>query len=181
MGKILFGFFTLIILFAIACGGSRGASASFSDAERPESIEDDVRLEPTPTVETELGEYGGGGGEVTSLEDRGFGAPQEIALGEEFMFEEVLTVTVDFRELVSDNRCAEGSTCEEPGQAVVKLGVRSGGMSMGASDFVIESGAEGEIKKLGRFSVQLVDVNPLPNADGTLSDGYVATVLVFRQ
>ena len=97
------------------------------------------------------------------------------------MFEEVLTVTVDFRELVSDNRCAEGSTCEEPGQAVVKLGVRSGGMSMGASDFIIESGAEGEIKKLGRFSVQLVDVNPLPNADGTLSDGYVATVLVFRQ
>ena len=181
MGKILFGFFTLIILFAIACGGSGGASASFSDAERPEAIADDVRLEPTPTVETQLGEYGGGGGEITSLEDRGFGAPQEIALGEEFMFQEVTTVTVDFRELVSDNRCAEGNTCEDPGQAVVKLGVRSGGMSMGASDFVIEAGAEGEVKKLGRFSVQLVDLTPLPNADGTLGDNYVATVLVFRQ
>ena len=64
---------------------------------------------------------------------------------------------------------------------MVKLGIRSAGMSMGASDFVITPGAEGEVKKLGRFSVQLVNVTPLPNADGTLGDNYVATVLVFRQ
>ena len=181
MHKILFGFITLIILFSIACGGSGGASASFKDAERSEVISDDTRIEPTPTVETQLGEYGGGGGEVTSLEDRGFGLPQDIALGEEYMFQEVTTVTVDFRELLSDTRCPEGNTCEDPGQAVVKLGVRSGGMSMGASDFVIEAGQAGEIKKLGRFSVQVLDLVPLPNADGTLSNDYVATVQVFRQ
>jgi len=181
MYKTLFGFITLIILFAIACGGSGGASASFKDAERSEVISDDTRIEPTPTVETQLGEYGGGGGEVTSLEDRGFGLPQEIPLGEEFSFQEVTTVTVDFRELVSDTRCPEGNTCEDPGHAVVKLGLRSGGMSMGASDFVVEAGALGETKNLGRFSVQVLEVVPLPNADGTLSNDYVATVQVFRQ
>ena len=181
MARILLVFVTLIIVFTLACGGSGGASDSFKDAVRQESITDDTRIAPTPTVETELGTYGGGGGEITKLEDRGFGVPQEIPLGEEFMFEEVITVTVDFRELISDSRCADGASCDDPGQAVVKLGMRSGGMSMGASDFIIEGGSEGEIKKLGRFSVQLLNLTPLPNADGTLSDGYVATVKVFRQ
>lgn len=185
-GKIMYRLLALscltlsIVVIATACGGgSQFGVKSATDEDFVANV-DDTRLNPTPTAEgdlgatTALGEYVGEG-------ERGFGVPLEIKLGEILRVEEVIKVTLDFIGVVEDTRCPENETCDDPGRAAITLGIQSGGMSLGKTEFTLEGGIAGDPRKMGgKLSIQLLDLQPLPNADGSEVTDYVATIQLTR-
>ena len=172
-----------LLLIAAACGGSD------SDSEATENLGtgddfvaqvSDTRLDPDPTPEGELGA-------TTALGDfkgdaeRGFGVPLEMVIGEELFVETTINVRLTFIGVVEDTRCPEGETCDDPGRAAINVGVRVGGLALGETEFSLEGGVAGDPRKMtGTLSIQLLDLQPLPNADGSEVTDYVATVQLTR-
>ena len=179
MGIRLFLFVLLAIgaLAAAACGG--GASESGADENFVENVAD-TSLNPTPTPEGELGATTALG-DFKGEAERGFGVPLEISIGERLAVEEVIKVTLTFLEVVEDTRCPAGQTCDDPGRAAILVSVLTGGLSLGETEFALEGGQAGEPRKMaGNLSIQFLDLQPLPNADGSEVTDYVATVQLTR-
>ncbi len=163
-------------LAAVACGGGGDSGA---DESFVESVAD-TNLNPTPTPEGELGATTALG-DFKGEAERGFGVPLEIKLGERLAVEEVIKVTLTFIEVVEDTRCPPGQACDDPGRAVILVSVLTGGLSLGETEFVLEGGVAGDPRKMaGNLSIQFLDLQPLPNADGSEVTDYVATVQLTR-
>ena len=169
-----------IVVVSTACGGGSQFGVKSNEDEDFVANVADTRLNPTPTAEgdlgatTALGDYVGEG-------ERGFGVPLEIKLGEILRVEEVIKVTLDFIDVIEDTRCPEGETCDDSGRAAITLGIQSGGMSLGKTQFTLEGGVTGDPRKMGaKLSIQLLDLQPLPNADGSEVTDYVATIQLTR-
>lgn len=172
-----------LLLIAAACGGSDSDSDTAVKTGTGDDFVaqvDDTRLNPDPTPEGELGDTTRIG-EFKGNEQRGFGIPLEVALGEELFVEAVINVRLTFIAVVEDTRCPAGETCDDPGRAAINVGVRVGGLSLGETEFALEGGVAGDPRKMaGNLSIQLVDLVPLPNADGSEVTDYVATVQLTR-
>ena len=181
---LLFGLLTLsLTLVAAACGGDSGdpgdSGGAAADAGFEENIAD-TRLNPDPTPEGELGSTTALG-DFRDNADRGFGVPLEVALGVQLEVEAVIKVRLTFLAVVEDTRCPEGATCDDPGRAAINVGVFIGGLDLGETEFSLEGGVAGDPRKMaGNLSIQLLDLQPLPNADGGEVTGYVATVQLTR-
>ena len=163
-------------LVAAACGGDPGAGADENFVEQVANTD----LNPTPTPEGELGATTALG-DFKGEAERGFGVPLEIKLGERLAVEEVIKVTLTFIEVVEDTRCPEGQACDDPGRAAILVSVLTGGLSLGETEFSLEGGEPGEPRKMaGNLSIQFLDLQPLPSADGSAVTDYVATVQLTR-
>jgi hypothetical protein len=178
-----------LMIIAAACGGGDSAPVSTSDSGNASDLgtgDDfvdnvaDTRIDPDPTPEGELGDTTALG-EFRGNEDRGFGIPLEVALGELIEIEAVIKVRLTFLNLVEDTRCAEGATCDAPGRAAINVGIFLGGLDLGQTEFALEGAAPVPPRKMaGNLSIQLLDLQPLPNADGSEVTDYVATVQLTR-
>ncbi len=179
------GLFAASLMIAVACGGSDSADSADTTSNTDTgngfvAQVADTRLDPDPTPEGELGDTTILG-EFKSDTERGFGVPLEIKLGEELFVEAVINVRLTFIALTEDTRCREGETCDDPGRAAINVGVRVGGLSLGETEFALEGGVAGDPRKLtGDLSIQLLDLQPLPSADGSEVTDYVATVQLTR-
>ena len=172
-----------LLLIAAACGGSdsdSGATENGGSGEDFVAQVADTRLNPDPTPESELGVILAVG-DFKGDEARGFGVPLEVAIGELLEVESVIKVRLTFKSVVEDTRCPAGETCDDPGRAAIKVGVFVGGLNLGDTEFTLEGGVAGDPRKMtGTLSIQLVDLVPLPNADGSEVTDYVATVQLTR-
>ena len=166
-----------LALAAAACTGGSNTNTNTEGGFTSETFTGQV-VEPTPEGElgstTALGEF-------RSVEERGFGVPQEVAIGETLVVEEVIKVTLIFLSVVEDTRCPEGETCDDPGRAAINVSVRAGGLLMGETEFALEGGVAGDPRRMGgNLNIQLLDLQPLPNADGSEVTDYVATLQLTR-
>jgi len=84
--------------------------------------------------------------------------------------------------LVEDTRCPAGSSCDEPGQVVVRIALRILTGPLGESDMVIKDGQVGTtVKKFGRYSVAFLGLEPKPTAAGAASpEEATATLVIFQ-
>jgi hypothetical protein len=178
-----------LLVIAAACGGGDSDPVSTSDSGNASNLgtgDDfvdnvaDTRIDPDPTPEGELGSTTALG-DFRSSEDRGFGIPLEVGLGELLEVDAVIKVRLTYIETVEDTRCAEGATCDTPGRAAIKVGIFLGGLDLGETEFALEDAAPVAPRKMaGNLSIQLLDLQPLPNADGSEVTDYVATVQLTR-
>jgi hypothetical protein len=174
------------MIIAAACGGgdSTSDSVTTSNLGTGDNFVDnvaDTRINPDPTPEGELSGLQGGGGDFIPDAERGFGIPHEFVIGEELVVDSVIKVRLTFVGVVEDTRCAEGATCEDPGRAVVSIRIVLGGLVLGETEFALEGGVAGDPRKMGaNLSIQLLDLQPLPNADDSEVTDYVATVQLTR-
>jgi len=84
--------------------------------------------------------------------------------------------------LVEDTRCPVGSSCDDPGQVVVRIALRILTGPLGESDIVIKDGQVGTtVKKFGRYSVAFLGLEPKPTASGAASpENATATLVIFE-
>ena len=173
----------LLLVALVMCAALAAAGCGDNEAGADEAFVEnvaDTTLNPTPTPEGELGATTALG-EFKGEAERGFGVPLEIAIGERLAVEEVINVTLTFLEVREDTRCPAGQTCDDPGRAAILVSVLTGGLSLGETEFALEGGVAGEPRKMaGNLSIQLLDLQPLPNADGSEVTDYVATVQLTR-
>ena len=71
-----------------------------------------------------------------------------------------------FLEVISDTRCAEGATCAEPGEAVIRLELRQQDAPFGDTTMTLGRDQKlPSVKKLGKFSTAFVALEPMPVGD----------------
>lgn len=71
-----------------------------------------------------------------------------------------------FLEVISDTRCRPGNTCADPGEAVIRIELRQQDSPLGDTQMTLRSGQNlPSVKKLGKFSVAFVALDPLPVDD----------------
>ena len=170
-----------LLFIAAACGGSdSGATENGGTGDDFVAQVADTRLNPDPTPESELGVILAVG-DFRSDAERGYGIPHEFAVGEELVVDAVIKVRLTFVGVVEDTRCPEGATCDDPGRAAVNIRIVLGGLVLGETEFALEGGVAGDPRKMGaNLSIQLLDLQPLPNSDGSEVADYVATVQLTR-
>ena len=89
---------------------------------------------------------------------------------------------VTLLEIVEDTRCPVGDQCPSLGQATIKIDIKSGGIPFGETSVILEEGqTEPTIKRLGKFSVAFVALDPYPGTAGAADaePDYEATLYVF--
>ena len=71
-----------------------------------------------------------------------------------------------FLEVISDTRCAPGETCDDPGEAVIRLELRQQDAPLGDTTMVLGGDQTlPSVKKLGKFSAAFVALDPVPVGD----------------
>ena len=95
------------------------------------------------------------------------GQPVRLAIGEVIASPSLQTGLVAvFLEVISDTRCAPGATCDDPGEAVIRLELRQQDSPLGDTQMVLGGDQTlPTVKKLGKFSAAFVALDPVPVGD----------------
>ena len=95
------------------------------------------------------------------------GQPVRLAIGEVVASPSLQTGLVAvFLEVVSDTRCPPGETCDDPGEAVIRLELRQQDAPFGDTTMVLGGDQTlPSVKKLGKFSAAFVALDPVPVGD----------------
>ena len=90
-------------------------------------------------------------------------------------------LSVFFVEVVEDSRCPTGAECVTSGTVTIRVDTASGVLPTGETTLILEAGhTEPTIKKLGKFSVAFLSMEPYPVAGETIElADYVATLAVI--
>lgn len=90
-------------------------------------------------------------------------------------------LSVFFLAVIEDSRCPTGAECITPGTVTIRVDTASGSLPTGETTLVLEVGQVGPtIKKLGKFSVVFLAMEPYPVAGETIDlADYVATLAVI--
>ena len=90
-------------------------------------------------------------------------------------------LSVFFLEVVEDSRCPTGDECESPGTVTIRVDTASGVLPTGETTLILEADhTEPTIKKLGKFSVAFLSMEPYPVSGETIElADYVATLAVL--
>jgi hypothetical protein len=90
-------------------------------------------------------------------------------------------LSVVFVEVIEDSRCPTGDECDSPGTVTIRVDTASGTLSTGDTTLILEAGQTGPtIKKLGKFSVVFLSMEPYPAAGETIDlADYVATLAII--
>ncbi len=90
-------------------------------------------------------------------------------------------LSVVFIEVVEDSRCPTGDECDSPGTVTIRVDTASGVLPTGETTLILEAGqTEPTIKKLGKFSVVYLSMEPYPVSGETIDlADYVATLAVI--
>ncbi len=188
-----------LVLAAAACsdsgdGASDPAPEPVATAERAATATPEPVATPTRAVAAEVEEEAGSGASGPSLGEtivapegqRATEAPLltpvSLRIGQKLASPSLVSgLTIDFVEVLEDTRC-EGSGCDGPGSATVRIKTASGVLDTGETTLVIEGGqTEPTVKKLGKFSAVLVSLEPVPGPGETIDpDDYVGTFAVLQ-
>jgi len=143
------------------------------DLSHPEMLATVSALIPTPDASRLILNALNGG---QTLETIG------VKLGEETISRATgISVQVTFVAVVEDTRCLENAVCDDPGRAVINLGVVVGGLNFGEMELSLREGVVSAPTKLaGDLSIQFLDLQSLPFADGSEATDYTAFVQVIR-
>ena len=90
-------------------------------------------------------------------------------------------LSVFFLEVIEDSRCPTGDECASPGTVTIRVDTASGVLPTGETTLILEAGhTEPTIKKLGKFSVAFLSMEPYPVSGETIDlADYVATLAVL--
>ena len=84
----------------------------------------------------------------------------------------------EFVELISDTRCAPGQACDDPGEVVIRIELRQQDAPLGDTTLVLGGDQTlPTVKKLGKFSVAFLALDPVPVGDGQP----IATLAIVQQ
>ena len=188
----------LALVLAAACSDSGGDTAPEPAAtqERAATATPVPVATPTqpPATEADADALDGSGGSGPALGEtivapegqRATEAPLltpvSLKIGQKLASPSLVSgLTIDFVEVLEDTRC-EGSGCEGPGSATVRVKTASGVLDTGETTLVIEGGqTEPTVKKLGKFSAVLVSLEPVPGPGETIDPAdYVGTFAVLQ-
>jgi hypothetical protein len=178
----------LVAVIAVACGGG-GEGSSTPSSQTGGSVSSSVLNTQTPeeraamqatvsAIDKAVIEEAGG---ALSSQDRNLDIPFKIKVGQRQSVQDGgIFLNIELVEVVEDTRCAEGSSCADPGAAKIKIDVKSGGIPFGQTDISLAGGqTEQTVKSFGKYSVGFISLDPAP---GTFSGTpeYEATLVVFR-
>lgn len=177
------------VLIGAACGGGGEDTTSSSSGETGGSVSSSVLNTQTPeeraamqaTVEaTDKAVIESAGGVVSSA-DRNLDVPFKLKVGQRQSVQDGgIFLNIELVEVIEDTRCAEGSTCPDPGAARVKIDVKSGGIPFGQTEMALPGGqTEQTVKSFGKYSVGFIALDPAPGTSSGTPD-YEATLVVFR-
>jgi hypothetical protein len=178
----------VVAVIAAACGGG-GASSTSSSSQTGGSVSSSILNTQTPeeraamqaTVEaTDKAVIESAGG-VVSTEERNLDVPFKLKVGQRQSVQDGgIFLNIDLVEVVEDTRCAEGSSCADPGAARIKIDVKSGGIPFGQTEMVLAGGqTEQTVKSFGKYSVGFIALDPAPGTSSGTPE-YEATLVVFR-
>lgn len=178
------------VLIGAACGGGgeSSTSSSSSSSESGGSVSSSVLNTQTPeeqaamqaTIEAiDQAVIEDAGGALSSA-DRNIDVPFKLKVGQRHSVQDGgIFLNIELVSVIEDTRCAEGSTCPDPGAAKIKIDVKSGGIPFGQTDIVLAGGqTERTVKSFGKYSVGFIALDPLPGTSSGTPE-YEATLVVF--
>ena len=84
----------------------------------------------------------------------------------------------EFIEVVSDTRCAPGAVCDDPGEVEIVVLIRQLDFEFGTTSLILRGDQTlPSVKRIGKFSVALIAVDPVPVGDST---GPIATLAIVE-
>jgi hypothetical protein len=106
------------------------------------------------------------GGDATQVPT---GQPVRLHIGDLVISPGLSTgLGAEFIELVSDTRCAPGAVCDDPGQVEIVLLMRQLDFEFGTTTLILRGDQTlPSVKKIGKFSVALLAVDPVPAGDAS--------------